>query len=449
MAQDDGDKSPLIDMVAVPVTPPPQAPAPLETATVRSPRQIEARRITSTTPPRSSQAPHPFNASTPTTTRRNATKDLPSVDHIERAGVDDLRRIAKSLVTDLTDARITAANARLSHHLLLLETSQAAERAEVENALSRRQVDHLRVKQNRPDGKHPSYTPAAVQPPPSNAEILSQTVQDLESHCEALEELCDKLKREKGLQAERIQSLSEHNSLLINRIRENREHFTRIRGRSPTFPTPREAYTTPRRRYSRYQDDTPAHGPFAALIAADQILSQETASVPSTPTRTPARRFKHGHARNAHSLTSIQTPQSRDRPTTSDGFLGSQLLLSAPGSQLVQESSERERRHDRDSTISISDHDTNVLDDGLTVSQASSLAADMLRKNPSTYESLRASQEAKESSNLLQSKIFGNAKKPVSDHSSTKLKRQYGFNDSQAKSKKVRTDSKIGLGIET
>lgn len=383
--------------------------------------------------------------STPTTSRVNASRDLPSTTHIENAGPEELRTLVKSLVTDLTDARITAANARLQHHFLSLETSQAAERAEVENQLSRRQVDFLRGKQNKPGAKS-SYSSSTAVQPPSMDEVLTQTVRDLESQCEALEELCDQLKREKESQAERIQSLSEHNTLLVNRIRENREHFTRIRERSPNFVTPREAFTTPRRRgYSRYQDDTPAHGPFAALIAADQILSQETVSVPSTPTRNYPARVKHGHTRGAHSLSAIHTPKN-DRPNTSDGFLGSQLLLSAPGSQLVNESAERER-HDRDSTISVSDHENIGMQGELTQSQASSLAADMLRRNPTGFEPIRSSQDAEKSSNLLQSKILGTVKK-LSGNSSASLKRAYGFKDGTSKSKKMRQDDKVGLGIE-
>lgn len=383
--------------------------------------------------------------STPTTSRVNASRDLPSTNHIENASSDELRNMVKSLVSDLTDARITAANTRLQHHFLSLETSQAAERAEVENQLSRRQVDFLRGKQNKFGQKNSHSGSAAVQIPSVN-DVLTQTIHDLEAQCDALQELCDQLKREKESQAERIQSLSEHNTLLVTRIRENREHFTRIRERSPNFVTPREAFTTPRRKgYSRYQDDTPAHGPFAALIAADQILSQETASVPSTPTKHFPARVKHGHTRGAHSLSSIHTPKNTDRPNTSDGFLGSQLLLSVPSSQLVNESAERER-HDRDSTISASDHENNAGQE-LTQSQASSLATDMLRKNPTQFEPLRYSQDAEKTSNLLQSKILGTVKKS-SGTNSAKLKRAYGFKEGSSKSKKLRTEENVGLGIE-
>ncbi|KAJ9652812.1 hypothetical protein H2198_007942 [Neophaeococcomyces mojaviensis] len=438
-------------VVTVPSTPPAQTNIGQKSARSPTPKDRPASTATplmTAQPRRTSQVPDTTGAElllTPTTSRVKAARDLPTVDRIDHAGADELRNMVKSLVGDLTEARVTTANAKLQHHLLTLQTNQAAERAEVENQLSRRQVDFLRSKQHKSPSKPLLPTTSAVQLPSMN-DTLTQNLRDLEEHCERLEEMCEQLKREKELQAERIQSLSEHNTLLVNRIKENREHFTRIRAHSPIFMTPREAYTTPRRRgYSRYQDDTPAHAPFAALIAADQILSQETASVPSTPTKTHTGRAKQGHSRGAHSLSSIQTPKNHVRPSTSDGFLGSQLVLSAPGSQLVNESAERER-HDRDSTISISDHDNNIGDDVLAQSQASSLAADMLRNNPTSFENMRGSEDAEKTSNLLQSKLFGNVKKP-SGNGATKLKRAYGFDDSSHK-KRVRTEEQVGLGIE-
>jgi len=86
-------------------------------------------------------------------------------------------------------------------------------------------------------------------------------------------------------------------------------------------------------------------------------------------------------------------------------------------------------------------------DDELAQSQASSLATDMLRNNPSNFDTVRGSQDAERSSSLLQSKLFGNVKKP-SGNTAAKLKRAYGFDDGTPK-KRVRTNEQVGLGIET
>ena len=428
------------NITKVPATPPPESSL---RDNVVSP---DSRIRSNFSPPMSGQIPtttwreSTFQPMTPTTNRQNALKDLPSTHQVDKATTEELRDMVKQLITDLTDARINSANARLQHHFLLMETSQAAERAEVENQLSRTQVEHLRVKQKH----HLEYRPAsAIQPPVGYGPAVNSTRYELENRCAHFEDMCDKLKRETEVQSERIQSLSEHNSLLVNRIRENREHFTRIRERSPMMYTPRAAYTTPRRRqYAAYPDDTPAHGPFAALIAADQLLSQETASVPSTPTRPNTHRVR-GHHRGAHSLSSM-TPRNHERPGTSDSYTGSQLLMSVPSSQMNQ-SSERER-HDRDSTISVSD-DGNTRSNHPTQSQASSLAADMLRNNPNFFDTPRGMQEAEKSSNLLQSKLFGHIKKSHHETSPSKMKRQYEFEE-HTQSKRVRKDDQIGLGIE-
>ena len=187
--------------------------------------------------------------------------------------------------------------------------------------------------------------------------------------------------------------------------------------------------------------------PFAALLAADQVLNGESISVPSTPTKSASSKLKHG----SHPWSSLSVITShysvRTRPVTSDGFANTRYPLSAPSSQLVNESAERER-HDRDSTISISDAEDGGSDDDVIQSQASSLATDMLRKNPASQESLRLSQGAERSSNLLQTKLFGNVKKPVIGEQRP-VKRSGSFGDAEIKAKKAKLHQAVGLGIKS
>jgi hypothetical protein len=116
----------------------------------------------------------------------------------------------------------------------------------------------------------------------------------------------------------------------------------------------------------------------------------------------------------------------------------------------VTESAERDR-HDRDSTISVSDAGDNPSDDDVPQSQASSLATDMLRKNPASQESLRLSNSAERSSNLLQTKLFGNVTKPSGDrYPQSSLKRRGSANDNNdIKAKKARLHEGVGLGINS
>ena len=136
------------------------------------------------------------------------------------------------------------------------------------------------------------------------------------------------------------------------------------------------------------------------------------------------------------------------RPITSDGLSDISLPYSAPGSHLVNESAVRDRR-DRDSTISVTDDDAVTSDGeslrGVPQSQASSLATSMLRKNPGSQESLRLSQNAEQSSNLLQTKLFGNVTKPGVGRSTRKRKANSSADAIAAK--KAKLAEGVGLGI--
>jgi len=272
-------------------------------------------------------------------------------------------------------------------------------------------------------------------------DALARTCRNLEDERDDAEQELLRARKAIEVEKDKVELLVEENVRLKKRIRENREHFSRLKSLSPSYTTPRDAFTTPQRKaVPRFPESAPNHSNIAALLAADQVLSGESLSVPSTPTKTHTSKFKRGHTRTAHSLSSLQTTPAQSRPMARDGYSSSMVPLSAPASQLVIESAERER-HDRDSTISISDAE-DASDDNIQQSQASSLASDMLRRNPGTQESLRLSQNAERSSNLLQSKIFGSVKK--FGHAK---KRGASFGESDVKAKKAKISQGVGLGI--
>ncbi len=355
--------------------------------------------------------------------------------------------MASDLVAAVTDARTSAAHFKLQYSLLAMETHEAAQRAEVEHQMTRREVEVLQAADHRhrvalsatPRSSLPSQQP--------QVDALARTCQDLEDERDEYAQRLQRAKKLIELEKDKAELLMEENSMLKRRIRENREHFTRLKSHSPIYATPRDAYTTPRRAPPRFPESASSHQPFAALLAADQVLNGESISVPSTPTKSASSKLKHGHTRGAHSLSSLHTTPVRTRPVTSDGFANTRYPLSAPSSQLVNESAERER-HDRDSTISISDAEDGGSDDDVIQSQASSLATDMLRKNPASQESLRLSQGAERSSNLLQTKLFGNVKKPVIGEQRP-VKRSGSFGDAEIKAKKAKLHQAVGLGIKS
>ena len=358
-----------------------------------------------------------------------------------------LKNIAKDLVGAVKEARTAAAHFKLQHSLLDMESQEAAQRAEIEHQMTRKEVQVLQAAEQRHRAALSVAARNSVPPATAQIETLTHTCRELEMDRDEAERRLERAKRLIELEKDKSELLMEENLLLKKRIRENREHFTRFKSQSPVYMTPRDPFTTPHRRAPpRFPESTSSHQPFAALLAADQVLSGESLSVPSTPTRTThASKVKHGHTRGAHSLSSLHTTPARTRPVTADGYADNKFAMLAPGSQLLAESAERER-HDRDSTISVSDIEENISDDEIHQSQASSLATDMLRKNPGSQESLRLSQGAERSSNVLQSKLFGPVKKTAAKNP---IKRRGSFDEGALKAKKARQDPGVGLGIES
>ncbi|KIX04325.1 uncharacterized protein Z518_05192 [Rhinocladiella mackenziei CBS 650.93] len=411
----------------------------------------------SMTPPPSTQPPRfhsPINrlsvgpsdtlpASPPMTVRTNVLLALPTPDAIAKADIEELRRMAKELVAAVRDARTSAAHFKLQHSFLVMESEEAAQRAEVEHQMTRREVEVLQAAEHRQRRSFSMNSRNSQPPPQPQIDALTRTCRVLEEERDEVEHQLLRAKKLVELEKDKVELLTEENARLKKRIRENREHFTRLKSLSPTYTTPRDTYTTPQRKaVPRFAESAPNHANIAALLAADQVLSGESVSVPSTPTRTHTTKFKHGHIRGTHSLSSLHTTPAQTLPMTHNGYSESMVPFSAPASQLAIESAERER-HDRDSTISISDAEEGS-DDNIPQSQASSLASDMLRRNPGSQESLRLSQNAERSSSLLQTKLFGPVKK-----SSHLRKRGASFGEADIKAKKAKVSHGVGLGIES
>ena len=291
-----------------------------------------------------------------------------------------------------------------------------------------------------------------------------------------LERRLEKAKRLIEDERDRADLIQEENTRLKRRIRENRDHYTKIKMQSPAFASPRHEIATPQRkpvpRYSetRESQSTEQMGsqdPFAALLAADQVLNGEPISVPSTPSKSQTSKIRKGHTRGAYSLSSIQSTPTRSRNTIIPGTTAppsARVPFSAPSSQLRTEPA----RHDRDSTISVSDEDAEdrerrdaaMTDDEMPQSQASSLATSMLRRNPGLSQSQGTPPpsgtpaSAEKQSSLLQAKLFGSIKKAGANRPAAPGKRRASFHadDLAENKKKIRAsgengDAGVGLGI--
>ena len=346
--------------------------------------------------------------------------------------------MVRDLVVAVKDARTSAAHFNLQYSLLAMETQEAAQRAEIEHQMTRREVEVLQASEQKHRAALSATSRNSAPPPQPQIEALTKTCRSLEDERDEAESRLNRAKKLIELEKDKAELLIEENLLLKRRIRENREHFTRLKSQSPIYTTPRDPYTTPQRRAPPRFPESSSN--IAALLAADQVLSGEVMSVPSTPTKSQVSKIKQGHTRGAHSLSSLHTTPVRTRPVTSDGF-EFRYPLSAPGSQLVNESAERERQ-DRDSTISISDAEEDS-DGDIMHSQASDLATEMLRKNPASQESLRLSHATQSSSNRLQTKLLGGTTKPSVN------KRRGSFGGEDVKAKKAKYNAGVGLGIDS
>lgn len=366
----------------------------------------------------------------------------------------------QELAAAVAEARMSAAHYKLQHNLLTIETEEAALRADVEHEMTRREVQALQ---------------RMVQGPESQAG--REYVTRLKTYCHTMQEknmdLQKRLMKAKKLIAQRddeISALLDEKKMLMTRLRENREHMNYLRSPGGIFhiSTPKisnSSYPATPQQHRNTPKHTPMTGhsvrrdhsqePFAALLLADRVLSQENNSAPSTPIvsrradpHTPMR-----HNRGVQSLSSLPSTPRSSRPNHSN----STLLPSAPinevqvkntpsqRSEYVAARDYERRRKSRDSTISASDSDEVARatrayreeSEEVQQSQASQSATEMLRLDPRESFEIAASRTGTPAGEKYQSKIMA----PVS-----KRKRDEDvYVDAAAK--KMRLSEAVGLGI--
>lgn len=365
-----------------------------------------------------------------------ASENLPTVEEIENAGEGQARAIAKDLLDVAQEARMSALHFKLQNSLLSFASSEAVKRAEVEHQLARREVEILQSPEYR------SRRTCEVKPAqpfsPTELEDALQRSQGLQT---ANANLDRRLRRAKKLieqEREKSDLLAEENSLLKKRIRDNREHFSRMIDHGSMSPSPRTEFQTPNRRHVPHFAHSPhlgrseSHDPFAALLAADKVLNRESAGMTPSPYRQRALRHpSDGHDNLvSHPLTPARSRSARR---------GREYLTPMRNHD--------DDRRDRDSTISASDAEEAETDIEMPASQTSSHAPGPLRHNAvRSQQETRESGKAPKSSTLLQTKLFGHVRKPGVEPAS-QLKRKGSFEDGGL-SKKPKAAERVGLGIE-
>lgn len=366
------------------------------------------------------------------------------------------------LTDALRDMRLSAAHYKLQHNMAVMESQEAASRMAVELAMAHRELDVLQQAEAK-------RRQAAATPEPSYAESanaanaivmteMNRQNQILQAENEQLRDLFEQQKRLTEHREGELISLIEENDLLKSRIRKNRDHMAPLLEQMHEHGSPRSTYGTPHQPTPRRLHHTPLsteniRGPnnFEALLLADKMLSQETATAPTTPRTATHTSKSRGHHRGAQSMSSLpNTPNRRSHPyarppRTPPGYMPVPVPQTAPPAHQQQKPA-HERRQSSNSTItatSVDDEEacTDREDDHINESQASQMATSMLRNAPPPK-----AMHAPPSSNLVQSKIFGHVKKGHSSTRPKELEKRRPESTHQA-SPRARMDHGVGLGI--
>ncbi|KAL7938759.1 hypothetical protein V8C35DRAFT_289111 [Trichoderma chlorosporum] len=322
--------------------------------------------------------------------RDNESDYTPPAPHrVLEASADELRAMLQTCIAENQKLKMEAAHHKLQYNLLSLQADEESKRAAVEHDMVRREVDALRMAEHSRQAKRELST-------------VSESIQNkylqmkmwYESAMEENEALSRRVKLAKKViqqKEEETMTLVEEREMLLNRIRENREHFHMLCSPGGIFHgalTPKQAMTstphqqqqrTTSRALHREETDGREHGLSALLEAMSQSQSQENNaaimaannnnSAPSTPMvmARPASRLVRRHQRNAQSMSALPTtPASRLRGDNS-GLLPSVNLVAQtePRSRYSQRrfvpttppSQRQSRRRRRESTISAEDNE--------------------------------------------------------------------------------------------
>lgn len=431
----------------------------------------------------------------PTTTAIVSDYIPPTTHQISNASADEVRGMFHACLAENARLKMEAAHHKLQYNLLSMQADEDAKRAAVEHDMTRREVQALRQAEDSRVARR--ELDAAAQT--SQAKYLQLKVW-YDAVMEENDNLHKRLKLAKKVIQQKeddVVSLTDERDMLLNRIRENREHFHMLCSPGGVFhgaltpktpppaSTPQQQYrTTPRHtpkaaynRDVRHENDADQAG-FAVLL---QALSHDNNSAPSTPITTsrPAPRIPSKHTRGVHSLSSLPTtPSSRARRGDHPGLLPpvhlvpqSEPAQRSSGSRVVSETSTpTTRRKSRESTISADDNEElaraalesvaaatqSFMSQGsrasrrrgedeeeeVLESQASQAASEMLRRDPreayfevaSSVGSRDGTPAPAEKTAKLQSKLFAGVNKAIP--ASEKRKFSGGGTDSIAQTRR-------------
>jgi len=395
----------------------------------------------------------------------------PTPSQVADASVDELRAMLQSCMAEQARLKMENAHHKLQYNMLSIRAEEDTKRAAVEHEMTKKEVQALQQAECARQARRDITTVSE-----SNQAKYLQLQVRYERTLEEKDALQKKVKAARKViqqKEDEIAGLADEREMLLNRIRENRDHFRLFRSPGGMFHgamTPKAQATspqqhratprqTPRSAHRDNQRDHHQEG-FAVLL---QALSQDNnTSAPSTPlgAQRPASRVPLKHTRNVQSMSSLPSTPLSHSQGANRGLLPSIDLV--PQTEPPQRHSRfipetpttprsRERRKSRESTISAEDNQELARqalqsfasrgsqqqqqhsarssrrrlsgeegeDEEVFASQASQAASEMLRRDPresfevaaSAGNSRDGTPAAADRSAKLQAKLFGGLNK--------------------------------------
>ncbi|KAK4225733.1 Thiolase, N-terminal domain-containing protein [Podospora fimiseda] len=376
----------------------------------------------------------------------------PTHQQVAEASAEELRNMLYNIIAEHSRLKMEATHHKMQNVLLNMQAQEDANRAAVEHEMTRREVQALQqaecARQARRDISTATETAQAkyLQLEAMYKQVAQEN-QRLNIRLKGAKKVIEARENE-------IATLAEQEAVLLNRIRENREHFHILcspggmfhGATTPKAPSPQQPRGTPRQTAKAHRDHH-GNGNFAVLLEA---LSQDNNSTPSTPVtgQRPSHRAAPKHTRNVQSMSSLPTtPMGRSKggvllpsvdlvPQTEPPQRNARFYPESPSAAPRS----RERARSRESTISADNEElarqaiqsvtasfgrgsqisqprreSTTGEEMIFESQASQAASEMLRRDAresfevasSVGNSRDATPGATDKSAKLQAKIFG------------------------------------------
>ncbi|KAM3509517.1 hypothetical protein MY11210_006288 [Beauveria gryllotalpidicola] len=425
----------------------------------------------------------------------SSTFAAPSSEDIRDATADQLRSMLHTCIAENNKLKMETAHHKLQFNLASLQADEQSKRDAVEHDMVRREVDVLSMAEHSRQAKRDFGSASdALMSKYSNLKI------SYDAALEEIKSLNSRIRVAKKViqqKEDKAAGISEERDMLLQRIRENREHLHMLCGPGGIFHgalTPRQAsHSSQSHQAGQAHASENEHG--LSMLYKAMSQGNHNNSAPSTPAQ-PPRSTPHQsrkHSRNAQSMSSLPTTPVNQPRGPHAGLLPSADLVprTEPRTMYTQQYFEpitpdrRHRRKSRESTISAEESDEvarrapsvrtsvsmhsqrgdHVHEQQVFDSQASQAASDLLRRHPGQSFDIASSGDSRDGSPIqlpakpvaakARSRLpdSGRSEKRRLSSSVTETSAAHSRREQGSPAKKARTGAdadrrRVGLGIQ-